>query len=238
MKTIHHFALLLLLLNAGCNPNFYIPNTQNVPLITARKQTNLLLAGNGNQVEFQGAYGLTDQIAIQLNGGLIDPRDHSNGNGGSGKLLEAGVGYYKNIDDGFLFDVYALTGIGSMENHFPTTLAASPQTTGKISASLLRVGIQPSFGFVSRYFSMAASARIVNLFYSNVAGSLIFNNEDQVRYLSSSHSNLLFEPALTLKAGLEPVKFQLQLALSYNSSHPNFKQDNALLSLGLSLQLK
>jgi hypothetical protein len=53
------FSLFLLI---SCSPKYYVPNTQNVPLIHAQGQTNLSVAGNGNQVEFQGAYGINDAL--------------------------------------------------------------------------------------------------------------------------------------------------------------------------------
>ena len=43
-----------------------MPNTQNVPLISERGETNLTLSGNGNQVEFQGAYGVSDKMAFEM----------------------------------------------------------------------------------------------------------------------------------------------------------------------------
>ena len=55
----------------SCSPKYYVPNTQNVPLISERGETNLTLSGNGNQVEFQGAYGVSDNIALQANAGLF-----------------------------------------------------------------------------------------------------------------------------------------------------------------------
>ena len=42
---------------------YYVPNTQNVPLISERGETNLTLSGNGNQVEFQGCLLYTSDAA-------------------------------------------------------------------------------------------------------------------------------------------------------------------------------
>lgn len=84
------------ILITGCNPKFYTPDTQNVPLISEKGETNLTLSGNGNQVEFQGAYGVTEGFAVKANGGLFIPSDLDNGNGGSGKFIEFGGGYFKD----------------------------------------------------------------------------------------------------------------------------------------------
>lgn len=218
---------------ASCSPKYYIPNTQNVPLISKKGETNLTLSGNGNQAEFQGAYGLTKNIAIKANGGLFIPTNLSNGNGGSGKFVELGGGYFKPITENWIFEVYGIVGYGSFENHLPSTKADYPLTNGNISANLLRVGIQPNFGYKSKYFSIAISSRIVNLSYSNIKGDLIFDNEHQTDYLKNNSSNYLVEPALTIKGGLEKIKLQLQYGYSVNLSNSHFKQDNSFLTIGL-----
>lgn len=64
------FAVTILVL-ASCSPKFYTPNTQNVPLLTEKGETNLTLAGNTNQVEFQGAYAVTQHFALQANGDYL-----------------------------------------------------------------------------------------------------------------------------------------------------------------------
>ncbi len=229
--------VVLVIIISGCSTKFYVPTTLNVPIIKEKGQTNLTIAGNGNQLEARGAYGISDAIALQLNGSFIFPKDNDNGDGGSGNLTEAGVGYYKNISPDFLFDTYALIGVGSLENHFPSTLQDNPNTTGKISASILRVGLQPGISFHKKYFSISGSARINSVNYSSIKGSLIFDNEDQVQYLKDNSSNFIIEPALTLRAGLEHLQFQMQLVKSFNLSNSKFKQDDNLISAGLNYNL-
>lgn len=238
MKNALYVLLAALTLFFGaCSPNYYLPTTQNVPMIKAQGESNILVAGNANQVELQGAYGISDQLALQLNGGLIIPKNEDNGNGGEGKMIELGLGYYTNISESFLFDVYALAGVGSLENHFPTTLPDNPGTTGKITAGISRFGIQPGISYHSTYFSVSASARLASLNYANVEGNLIFDSEDQVAYLKDNKSSFLIEPALTLRAGLERIKLQIQLMKSINASNSDFKQDDTMLSIGLNFRL-
>ena len=231
------FVALSVCLLAACSPNYYIPNTQNVPVIGAKGETNISVAGNGNQFELQGAVGVSDNIALQLNGGYVFPKNEDNGNGGSGKLIEGGVGYFTNISDNLLFDVYALAGVGSMENHFPGSVSANPSTTGKISANLARFALQPALTFHSNYFSISGSARIGSLNFSNIDGNLIFDGVDQTKYLTDNKSNFLIEPALTLRGGIEKIKLQIQLMKSINVSESDFRQDDAMLSVGLNFRL-
>lgn len=64
-KGIISIVMITLLLGA-CSPKYYVANTQNVPLISKKGETNLTFSGNGDQVEFQGAYGVTDNFSIML----------------------------------------------------------------------------------------------------------------------------------------------------------------------------
>ena len=233
MKRSIGIVFLLAVFLTGCSPLFYTPNTQNVPLISHKGDNKLTVAGNGNQVEVQGAIGLTNAFAIQANGGLYIPRNEDNGNGGSGKFLEVGGGYFTPINENFIFEAYGLVGFGTMENHFPTTTGDNSASKGDISANVLRVGIQPNFGYKSKHFEVALSSRIVNLMYSNIDGDLIFNSTNQIDYLKDNKSNFLLEPAITVRGGLEKIKLQLQYGYSYNISNSDFQQDNSYLTVGL-----
>jgi len=238
MKYTTIFIFMLSALLMGCNPKFYSPNTQNVPLISEKGETNLTLSGNGNQVEFQGAYGVTDAFAIQVNGGLFIPSDLDNGDGGSGKFIEFGGGYYTPVANYFVFETYGLIGFGGVENHFPSTSGANPSSQGDVSANIFRFGIQPGFGYKSKYFSAAVSTRLVNLMYNNIEGDLIFDGENQIDYLENNKSNFLLEPALTLRGGMEKLKLQLQIGYSLNLSNTDFRQDKTMLTLGLNFNFK
>ncbi|MEO7175280.1 MAG: hypothetical protein ABIV51_05510 [Saprospiraceae bacterium] len=231
-KSCYLWAILPLLL-CQCSPKYYTPNTQNVPLLQAKGQSNISLSGNANQIELQASTAVSDMIGLQLNGGIFFPSDLDNGNGGSGKVIEAGVGYYKPIGDNFVFETYGLLGFGNVENHLPSEVANNPGTTGDIKANIIRYGIQPNFGFVTKYLTAAISARFVALHYSNIEGSLIFEQEDQVIALEDQSNNFLIEPALTLTGGLERLKLKLQVMGSFNLSNSNFRQDNSLVSIGL-----
>ncbi len=202
-------------------------------MISEKGETNLTLSGNGNQVEFQGAYSITTGFAIQANAGLFIPKDLDNGDGGSGKFVEVGPGYFKPINEHFVFEFYGLVGAGSVENHLPSTSFTSPDTKSDISANIFRYGFQPNFGYKSKYFSAAISSRFLNLRYSKIEGDLIYDQENAVAYLNDNKSNILIEPALTLKVGLEKIKLQLQVGYSWNVTNQNFRQDLGFITFGL-----
>lgn len=233
MKYFNLFVLAALFGFASCSPKFYSPNTQNVPLISEKGETNLSLSGNGNQVEFQGAYGVSENMAIKVNGGLFIPSDLDNGNGGSGKFIEVGGGYFKETSPNWVFETYGIVGVGSFENHLPSTTNDHPQTEGDISAGIFRVGVQPNFGYKSKNFSAAVSSRFVNLSYNKIKGDLIYDGKSQTDYLKNHSSNFLVEPALTVRGGFENMKLQLQYGYSLNLSTNDFRQDHAFLTVGL-----
>jgi hypothetical protein len=223
--------LVLLLIGvtfAGCGPVYYVPNTQNVPVIKEKGQTNITIGLNSSEstdgFELQGAYGLTDKIALQLNTDWVSASDESSS--GSGHLIELGAGYYKNLSKHFVFETYGLVGFGSLkyEDNYE-----SPE---EINAKFIRLGVQPSISFSSKYFIASLSGRVANLNYNGVSGNYM-----DVDYLKANNSHWLIEPALTLQAGSENVKLQLQFQISENLTDPYFVQDYSLVSLGLKVNL-
>ncbi len=226
MKNI--ITLLICVAFAGCGPVYYVPNTQNVPVMKEKGQTNISIGLNTSEstdgFELQGAYGLTDKMALQLNTDWVSSSDESST--GSGHLIELGAGYYKNLSNHFVFETYGLVGFGSLK--YEDTYV-SPE---KISAKFIRLGVQPSISFTSKYFIASLSGRVANLNYNAVSGNYI-----DVDYLKANNSHWLIEPALTLQAGSENIKLQLQFQLSENLTDPYFPQDYSLLSLGLKVNL-
>jgi hypothetical protein len=220
---------LLVLFFTGCGPIYYVPNTQNVPIMKDKGQMNLFLGFNGSEFtdgfELQGAYGLTDKWALQLNADWI--KSSETFSEGSGNLLEIGGGYYKKISKSFVFETYGFIGFGGLKYQDNST------DNLDVTAKLYRVGLQPSFSYSGKYFSSSLSSRLSSLHYTNVNGSLLYD----VDYLKSNDSHWLLEPALTLQGGFEDVKLQLQIQLCYNLTNPMFSQDYTLVSLGLKVNI-
>ena len=239
MKNLNLLLLSILTLGVvSCTPKYYAPNTHNVPLISKKGESNLTISGNGNQFGLQGAYGISDNISLKLDGAYLSDKDK--GNGGSGKLVEFGAGYFKPLSNNFVFETYAIIGLGSVENQYnlnAVNATPNPPTQGKLDANILRVGIQPNFGYKTKNFSAAISSRFVNLSYNKIEGNLLFDSIDQIKYLKDNSSNFLVEPAITLRGGFEKIKLQLQYGYSFNLTNSNFKQDPQSLSIGLNFSL-
>lgn len=237
MKKLLLFAGIAVLFNA-CSPKYYTANTQNVPLISAKGDKTLSVSGNGNQIEFQGAIGVSDHIAVKANGSFFIPANEDNGNGGGGKLFEVGGGYFKPINQNFVFETYAIVAFGDMENHFPGDGSPNQQTLGDISANVLRYGVQPSFGYKLKNFEAAVSSRFVNVNYNNIKGDLVYQGNNQINYLKDNSANFLVEPALTLRGGFDKLKLQVQYGHSFNLSNQDFRQDKDYLTLGINFRFK
>jgi hypothetical protein len=225
--------LLLALALPACSPKYYAPNTHNIPLLTRDGDYSAAFAFGDSRGELQGAYALTNDLGVLLNAAYFDHRDDADGDGGEGGLLEVGFGWQHPLDERFHLAVFGLLGGGNVENHFPSTVSANPGTTGVIEADLSRFGVQPVIAFRSTYVEAAASARVVALRYSGVTGSLVYAGEDQAQYLASRSAHTLFEPALTVRAGLPEVKVQLQLGWSINRGHSEFRQEEGHLTAGI-----
>lgn len=224
--------ILLFLLSiffTSCGPIYYVPNTQNVPIMEEKGQMNLFLGFNGSEFtdgfELQGAYGITNKWALQLNSDWIKSSESLSN--GSGHFLELGGGYFKKISKSFVFETYVLLGFGGLQYQDNSI------DNLDIKAKLYRLGAQPSISYCGKYFNSSLSVRLSSLHYTNVNGSLLYD----VDYLKSNDSHCLLEPALTLQGGFEDVKLQLQIQLCDNLTDPNFSQDFTLVSLGLKINI-
>lgn len=218
------------LIIVACSPTYYAANTLNTPMISEKGESSITAAGKGGMYELHGGYGITDNLAVIGSGSVYAPKSLENGNGGSGFLAEAGVGYFNEFQENILFDVYGLLAFGSMNNQFP-------DNNEKISARAFRLGIQPGIGYMHKYFSASFNPRIAFLNFSGINGNLTYEGVDQVQYLTDNKNNFLLEPTITLRGGLEKIKLQLQYGYSLNMSNPDFKQDKNILTIGLNFRL-
>lgn len=221
----------------ACNPIYYSPSTHNIPLLEGKGDLAGAVAVQSDRIEAQAAYALSDYLAVQFNGGFLSPDDLENGDGGSGHFLELGLGYFSPIGPRNLtWEIHGLVGHGAFENHFPSTLTASPGSTGELEGNMFRLGILPVLGYRAPFVEAAVSSRIAMLGYTGVTGSLVFEGEDQASLLRRDGRYYLLEPALTLRAGMDWVKFQLQAGYSFNITDPNFRQDDSMVTVGVFLR--
>lgn len=230
-----YIGLCVILLMTACSPIYYMPNTQNVPLLSEKDEANITLIGNGNQIEAHGSYAAGQNVGLVLNAGLFIPPDDDNGDGGRGRFVEVGAGYFKPLRPNLIIETYGLLGLGGVENYFPSRVSGGSTSPddGRITAQMLRIGLQPNIGYKSKYFSAAFSMRWCWLSFSNIEGNLIFDGVQQQEYLKEHKSNFLFEPALTIRGGWERIQGQVQLGVSANLSEKYFNQEDSWMTLGI-----
>ena len=229
---------------AACSPIFYSPSSQHIPLLTNKNELAVsggyVGAESAEGMALKAAYAVAPNWALMAGGSLyFRGEDDNNAKSGSGGFVEGGVGCFKPASEKLVFELYGLLSYGGMNNRFPQSVANYPNTDGKINADIFGVGIQPSFGFKSRFFDAALSLKATRINYTNIRGNLITQNSDQETagsqqtYLSDHRGNFLLEPALTLRGGLEFLKLQVQTGVSLNLTHPDFPQDPSWVSVGL-----
>lgn len=243
MKKLLFFSVYVLALSA-CSPVYYAPSSQHVPLLTEEEE--FTVAGNyvgANSVDgasLRAAYALNSNWGLIGGGSLFfNEGSEDNSSNGSGGHFEAGGGYFTEVSNKFVFETYGLLGYGNMVNRFPQSIQDYPGTDGEIKANILSLALQPAFGFKSKYFEAAISLRTGMINYSGIRGDLMTQNDDQdavgnqQEYLKDNRSNLLFEPALTIRGGLEFLKIEAQTGGSLNLTNKNFPQETSWLSIGL-----
>lgn len=224
--------ILVVIVVSSCNPVYYRPNTQQIPLFKEKGEGRASIASNmEDQIELQGAYAVSNNIGIVANG-LYAKYNLDNGTDMvKGKLIEAGAGYFMPVKYNFVFEVYGLAGIGHVHNRFGETI--TPIFDRTIESDLFRLSVLPVIGYRIPNFSVALSTRIALLNYFNYKGGYIYDSELQTYYLHNNKSNILLEPALTIRGGWHAIQLQAQLVGCVNLSNSNFHQENTGGSLGI-----
>lgn len=229
-------SLFLIAVVCSCTPALYIPNSQNVPLLSEQGQTSITAAFNGEIIDLQAAHSVGNNFGLMLNGTIAPEQTNVNGNGGKGNFVELGGGYFKPLNEKFLFEIYGLAGFGKMSNYRGIVSQQPPLDGGHIESKMTRLGIQPAIGFKSKYFSAALSGRFTTLNYMNPKGELYYSGENITERIKNKSNYFLAEPALTLRGGLEKVKVQLQFHQSFNITDKNFPMENDMrATIGLNL---
>ena len=216
----------------GCTHYNYVPNMHNVPLFQQKEEFHLDLSGSmGNEFsafEVQTGFSLGNNFAVIANGFFHDAdREMFNDEYCRGHLIEGGAGAFVPMQNNMVFESYCGVGFGKIENGFDN------DATSKLDFN--RYFFQPSLGYTSDFLDFAISLRLSGLRYNDIhfSGSLDQEDQDQIQYINRNPFSVLIEPALTLRAGWEHIKFQLQIGYSQNLSNPDLLQEDLNLSLGM-----
>lgn len=229
------FGMALGLLFTSCTAVYYVPNSQNVPMIEEKGEIDASVAVDQRsyQIGMQGAYGVGKSTAIQVNAMVLNsPFYGGDGNSYTGGMIEAGVGYYKKFGNGFLFDTYLLGGYSEINNYL-----LNNSDGGELVVYYTRYSIQPSLSYVfSDHFTVSGSVRAGGLVYQGVhIDNYRFRTHTNQYFEDHNNTFFVMEPALTLRGGFEHYKLQLQYLRSFNMTDKNFSQVPYLLTLGFNI---
>lgn len=220
---------------SSCNHNYYIPNSQNVPIFKDKNEARLSVSSGGavnmNTAEVQAAYSLPFNIAVMgsfmyTEGGNEQELDY-----GYGRYFEGAIGYYKPVTKNGVVEFYAGYGSSSQYHHY----AGDGDYHGKASLFFDKVFIQPSFGLYFKYFDLALSARFSGLYFNKINNGIFDDSYDydDVDLISRNKTSYLFEPAITIRGGWKYVKIQFQYVVSKNLTNSELKFERTNTSFGI-----
>ncbi len=238
MKTTLLISIILLW---GCSPKYYAPNSQNIPIMKSKGQTNLGIFYNESEYtrgfELQAAHAISNHIALQFNTDWIKNgkngflNDASEDLKAKGSMIEIGAGYFTDVARNFTFETYGLVCFGKIDSE-----DLSLSNSIDVSAKFNRIGIQPSLSYSRKHYSISVSSRIVHLKYKDIYTSGNSEYFDP-NYLKSNDAHWLLEPALSFQIGSENLKFQFQYVYSSNLTTPSFEQEPDIVSFGIKLKI-
>ncbi len=237
--------LLLAALLQGCSHYYYVPNIQPVPLFKEKNELRFSGAYGGgmesNCLELHTAWSPTDKVGLMAGymhagGGDVEERDF-----GKGNYVEGAVGYYRPIEKYGVFEAYG--GLGGGKQHHEYTRYRYNDNTGAYSdvydgyadISLVKLYIQPSFGFTHSIVDAAFSSRLCFISFTDVDNHVSADNYefDDISALTDKKYWYL-EPAITLRAGWNNIKAQFQFCYSANLNSPRiFTGEEAHVSVGV-----
>lgn len=233
-NSVHFFFLIILVMSiTSCAPRYYAPDTHNVPLFSGKGETNLEVAGNTERIEIQASHAITSNIGLKANGGFLLPRNFETSRGGSGRMMEIGVGYYTPMKGKWIFETYGNVAFGSAENVSEGNTIDILDVEGMLTNKFKRFSIQPNIGFKTEDIVFAFSTRFGGLFMSDFEGVLNFNGVDQKSYLMRNDAHFLIEPALTIKGVWNNFTFGAQMGYSGNVTKTDFQQYKSYMVLTL-----
>lgn len=209
------------------NPNYSSSNA-------AQNLSDDVVRGFG----FQGGYSLTDKVAI-ISSFYSMGRKGSSGSQdweGNGNYVEIGGGYYgRSQNKKIAYEVLGGIGFSGIKNK---------NLNGEeyLNVNISKPFIQPSIGFISKYFEVSFIPRVA--YVSIEDRGLSINDSDLLsdlrRQFEKNNKQLVFEPGLQLRFGFEYVKLQIQYSISnfnFSTDELNFSYES-YGSLGLNIRIK
>jgi hypothetical protein len=206
--------IVVTMLLSSCSHYYYVQNTHNVPLFKERNEARISgsLAGGDKteSIEIQGAYSVTDHVAIAVNamsttGGSVADHDY-----GRGKYFDAALGYFQPISNWMVLEMYGGVGKGVQKHEYSYNY---DYQDGWSRLSYNKIYLQPSYGLtLLDYFDVAVSTRVGLLSYYDISYDIENTYETMDMEKLDDRLHIMFEPALTLRGGWKYFKIQTQVA--------------------------
>jgi hypothetical protein len=222
--------LLVLALLTSCTP-LYLPATRNAPLFDEQGEAQVSGYLSAAGAEVQGAYALTDNIAITGNYAYANQKKTSNGVEYTRKngYAELGLGFY-NTTRSSRWEIIGGYGFGESTSS-DVYYFVSPGVETLTTAKLQRIFIQPSIGTNNRGTNFAFTPKISWVDFSD------FTTQDGVVHPHTENAIIFLEPAITMKFHLAGNIFGIaQVGVAFPiSGEPYFKYQQLSASLGIQI---
>ncbi len=154
------------------------------------------------------SYGLTSNIAIQINGSICPFYSQSI----NSKInYQGAIGYYKDLGDKTVMEIYS--GYGKFNNYSDFEASYSDNYTAYTSKYNIYFS-QFNIGKMKEYFDYGLGIK-AGLVKSNLEKDLYDNNTNPYQTTLSSSNNFLVEPTFFIRVGGNNLKFNFKLGTCY-----------------------
>jgi len=215
---------------------YYVPSAPNTPLLTEKGDLSFS-AMRASGSKFTGAEIQAASLPWK-HIGIIG--SYSNGGNNSGEpnymkynRFEIGSGYVTKFAQGWHFETYAGLGSGKISNsHY----------TGFSRINLNHFFLQPAIAISDKKQTVqfAISSRVSGVNFK--VRDTLFNTDresfshNQIKNLYEEPFHLMWEPALTFRAGWKNFLFNAQYSFSADLTNPDLYREKNNFSIGVSLR--
>lgn len=252
MKMLTNFKLLfacMVLLYATSCTTYYVPNSQEIPLFTAKNQgranVGYTFFPEGTKAfKYSGSYSFSDHFGATANMFFVSESDnHSKNYHGTilkGTSVGLGLVHFLPVSKKHVFETTFGFAGGNARNGAITINNATIEN----KVSFINIFIQPSIGLVKKNFEMAISLKYNLHTFLDLNVSLVqeaklhalnqqeYNGKTYYDYPINKTFHVL-EPAITIRYGWEKVKLGLQIVPSFLLGNADFARENINASLGI-----
>ena len=242
--------ILFGLLYTSCAPVVYGPTTQALPGLEKKGDIKASFASASSQHNLKSdfstwfpgmdtriAYSPINKLGVTLGYSIFaeKARPASNGLflntserfGGHYRLVDLGVGTYKQLNPNWIWENYAMLSYGKMQ--------LEDSETDKVNANLVKAGIVTGLLYKRKVVEIGVTSKLSRLNYSSIEGRFIHDGYDEVDRLRKNNSHTMFEPGFIFSLGYKGFKLDFQMVSSVKLNRDYFRRNKIYSSLGFSM---